>query len=120
MKPFLNFFIIFFVIDILRAEHLGCQDENGNFVDWFYAYKLPKNPTKLSKGPGQSGLNYLYITSDSATSDWILSNRLVNDSNSIMGNTLDEIYNDKSENLILMYNDEPPNEDLLQPDGNYF
>lgn len=102
-------FVLLFASTIAIAERLGCRDESGELIDWYYLYKLPKSIEDNEIGATNSGLNYLFITPES-TDKWTLSKRLVNDSLSIPGRTLGPIYNDKSDNnLVIMYNDEPTN-----------
>jgi deoxyribonuclease II len=91
------------------ADRLGCRDESGNMVDWFYLYKLPNEFDRKAETVEQSnsGLNYLFIT---ASSDrWTLSQRLINESNSMPGLTLSPAYHKNNDNFVMMYNDEPPN-----------
>ncbi|KAG5666998.1 hypothetical protein PVAND_015001 [Polypedilum vanderplanki] len=112
-----NFFINFLIILLFIrnsfeiAERLGCQDENGDMVDWFYLYKLPSKYSHISN----SGLEYLYITPHSSSlSSWTKSIKLINSTESMPGRTLSIIYN-KSHNhdlLFAMYNDEHPNGDV--------
>lgn len=108
-------FILLFCLQISTgvwsvAERLGCKDESGNLVDWYYLYKLPNSFEENEIEKTNSGLNYLYITPSSMT-QWTMSKRLINDSASIPGMTLSFIYNDKDEDnlLVMMYNDEPSN-----------
>lgn len=87
------------------ADRLGCRDEAGNMVDWFYLYKLPKQLE--SDGASNSGMNYLFVT-PSSSGEWTLSKRLLNDSSSMPGQTLSPVYEKTDSNLFMMYNDEPP------------
>lgn len=92
------------------AERLGCRDESGKLVDWFYLYKLPKSLEESeAEKHSSSGLSYAYIL-PSSTEGWTLSERLVNESSSIPGLTLSFIYKkNDDDNLVMMYNDEPTN-----------
>lgn len=118
MKPlskniFCLVFVQFFVGTFSIAERLGCRDESGKMIDWFYLYKLPKtvDGNEVTKHTSL-GMNYLYITPSTPTDQWTLSERLVNDSSSMPGSTLSFIYdyqNKNENNLVMMYNDEPPN-----------
>ncbi|XP_070505158.1 deoxyribonuclease-2-alpha [Chironomus tepperi] len=107
-----NIFISFVVICVIIgrsdaiAERIGCRDENGKLVDWYFLYKLPNKYSDSTK----SGLEYLYIT-PSSQSAWTLSSHLVNSTSSMLGQTLSLVY-DKSQSydfLVAMYNDEPTN-----------
>src|SRR5690349_881753 len=107
-------FALLFSSALAIAERLGCRDEEGNLVDWFYIYKLPNSFGDNEIDSKSSGLNYLFITPDS--SDWILSKLLINDSMSMPGKTLSPMYEDHKDNdLVMMYNDEPTNG---PPEGN--
>jgi deoxyribonuclease-2 len=120
MKKFLFIFSLILLINfgVSISERIGCKDEDGNLVDWFYLYKLPNkfandlNPDSSSSEylNGQnSGLEYLYMTNFSSNS-WTRSARLINSTSSLPGRTLDFIYSKNIENfLVAMYNDEPTN-----------
>ena len=117
MKSFV--FLVFFIILVLnfvlvatKDEELGCRDETGELVDWFYLYKLPSsaifNGVDSVKHP-DNGLNYLYITSDSKDTEWTLSENLINSTESSPGHTLSQsVFGGNENNLIVMYNDQPP------------
>lgn len=91
---------------------LGCRDEGGNLIDWFYLYKLPNtfdNDGEVHRTVIH-GLSYMFVTPTS-NSKWIYSRQLINESTSMPGMTLAEIYNNgDDDNLVIMYNDDPPNE----------
>lgn len=104
---FLVCFLELFAFAYSVASEIGCRDENGNLIDWYYLYKLPN---KLEGHESQFGLKYLFITPTS-TSQWTLSDRLINDADSIPGKTLSLIYNRNGTDdnvIVMMYNDEPP------------
>lgn len=102
----------FFAGGFSIADRLGCRDEDGKLVDWFYLYKLPNKFDGLrdKENTKSDGLNYLYIT-PSSMSQWTFSKRLINESTSMPGETLSFIYKpqDVDNNLVMMYNDEPTN-----------
>jgi deoxyribonuclease II len=104
MKFLLGISVVFQLSSVVFgiADRIGCRDEDGNLVDWFYLYKLPK-----IDGKSESGLNYLFVTSSS--SNWTMSQKLMNDSSSMVGKTFEEVYIDRKDNKIkLLYNDEAP------------
>ena len=110
------FFYVPLVFQLLNCvfgtENIGCRDESGNLIDWFYLYKLPNTYSgQRSERNVQSGFKYLFVT-PSVTSKWVLSKKFVNDSASMPGRTLAEVYQgtNKEDNLVMMYNDEPPND----------
>lgn len=87
-----------FQVGSVTTKYIGCLDENGQPTDWFYLYKLPKRVAA-------SGLNYLYLTGTS--NGWRLANVTIDDRQSIPGAMISGLtVND----LIIMYNDEPPGE----------
>ncbi|XP_066228311.1 deoxyribonuclease-2-beta isoform X2 [Saccopteryx leptura] len=97
---FLGFF------GVLEAT-ISCRNEEGDAVDWFAFYKLPKRQDKKST---TTGLEYLYL--DSTTRSWRRSKQLMNTTESILGRTLEQLYEayaSKSNNTAyLMYNDGVP------------
>lgn len=66
-------------------------------------YKFPtlKHSNKLVK----AGVAYMYMTSD-YHNEWIVSNKSINDSDSLIGNTLSSLYSKKP--FYILYNDQPP------------
>lgn len=112
MRFFVYFALVFqLLICVFGTENIGCRDESGNLIDWFYLYKLPNTYNDQNRVRNvHSGFKYLFVT-PSVTSKWVLSKIYVNDSASIPGRTLDVAYQgtNKKENLVMMYNDEPPN-----------
>lgn len=96
---------------ILQVAHC-CYDENGNVVDYFIVYKVPKLENS-SNNLIRNGYGYAYMSSSSSKS-WHLSKRSISDKNSILGLTLKPIFdnnrkvdNKKTANLIA-YSDQPP------------
>lgn len=110
MKLQYSFVFVALIAEVFStAERLGCKDEKGNLIDWYYLYKLPNsyNHNGVEKS-SNSGMNYLFIT-PSSTSQWTLSKRLLNDLQSMPGLTLAPAYNKSRDDvLVMMYNDEPP------------
>ncbi|KAM9244858.1 deoxyribonuclease-2-beta [Dugong dugon] len=92
---------------VLEAKTISCRNEDGEAVDWFTFYKLPKRQEKES---GETGLEYLYL--DSTTRSWRRSNQLMNATSSVLGRTLHQLYEahaSKSNNTAyLIYNDGVP------------
>lgn len=89
------------------SAELGCRDENGNLVDWYYLYKLPEKVARAEGHSETAGLHYTFITADRASVGWQLSARNVNESGSIPGRTVEPVLAAKNL-LALLYNDEPP------------
>ncbi|XP_043467775.1 plancitoxin-1 [Leptopilina heterotoma] len=95
---------------IVAAGPRQCRGENNQPVDWYVLYKLPKRPESSNKLV-QKGVAYLYMTSETSSQKWTLSDKDISSKNSIPGNTLASLYDNKQEDdeLWLLYNDQPPN-----------
>lgn len=92
------------------ADIIGCRDESGKLVDWYYLYKLPNDyENSGSVDQKETGLNYAFIT-PSSMDQWTLSKHLINESSSMAARTLSLAYGQSGSenNLVMMYNDEPP------------
>ena len=72
-----------------------CLDESGTPVDWYTVYKLPREQHKLhSNNPlVNEGVAYAYMTS-SSEQRWKLSERSIEDPESMAGRTLAPLYRD--------------------------
>ncbi|XP_062560248.1 plancitoxin-1 [Armigeres subalbatus] len=87
---------------------IGCRDEDNNLVDWYYLYKLPEAAADHPSKNATSGLHYAFITSQSSTG-WQISEKNINQSESIPGRTLEPLFLGESNELLkILYNDEPP------------
>ncbi|XP_007944351.1 deoxyribonuclease-2-beta [Orycteropus afer afer] len=95
------------LLGVLEATTISCRNEEGEAVDWFVFYKLPKRQDKEN---GETGLEYLYL--DSTTRSWRRSKQLINTTKSILGRTLQQLYEayaSKNNNTAyLIYNDGVP------------
>ena len=121
------------------SSSLSCRDEDGNQVDWWILYKLPKrkeegnfslkhknnkhkhhkhkknhrhkHKSKQFEAYINEGVAYAYLTSSMPDNEWTLSEYSINDERSMPGKTLKELYDQNNNpNLFsLMYNDEHPN-----------
>ncbi|KAM4873586.1 LOW QUALITY PROTEIN: deoxyribonuclease-2-beta [Thomomys bottae] len=89
---------------ILEASTIACRNEEGEAVDWFIFYKLPKGQG------GETGLEYLYL--DSTIRRWRRSEQLMNTIRSALGRTLQPLYDtygSKTNNTAyFIYNDGVP------------
>ncbi|XP_017901164.1 PREDICTED: deoxyribonuclease-2-beta isoform X3 [Capra hircus] len=92
---------------ILEATKISCRNEEGEAVDWFTFYKLPKKQNEESR---ETGLEYLYL--DSTTRSWSRSKQLMNASTSVLGRTLQQLYeasaSENNSTAYLIYNDGVP------------
>ncbi|CAH1113580.1 unnamed protein product [Psylliodes chrysocephalus] len=89
----------------LHTNALDCRDQQNYAVDWFLVYKIPT--LKVDKDNIRHGHGYIYLTSKDDS--WKFSAISINNSKSIIGNTLSDLYKDKSSLSYILYNDEPPN-----------
>ncbi|XP_016044367.1 deoxyribonuclease-2-beta [Erinaceus europaeus] len=89
------------------ATAISCRNEEGEAVDWFTFYKLPKRQDKEKR---DIGLEYLYL--DSTTRRWKRSKQLMNSTQSVLGKTLEQLYEayaSKGNNTAyVIYNDGVP------------
>ncbi|KAI1891981.1 hypothetical protein AGOR_G00149300 [Albula goreensis] len=87
-------------------SEISCRNEDGEPVDWFIMYKLPK----YKIGDVGSGLDYMYL--DSTLKDWRMSKFLVNTSQGALGSTLKPLYTGEelrsNSSAYMFYNDAPP------------
>lgn len=99
--------LLFFALSgVLGGPEISCISEDGEAVDWFIFYKLPK---KAAKATEKAGLQYLYL--DSTMQAWIKSHHLINSNRSALGRTLEQLYeahNSKNGSAYLIYNDGAP------------
>ncbi|XP_075226785.1 deoxyribonuclease II isoform X2 [Lycorma delicatula] len=104
MLSIISFYLVLLGIKLINAE-LSCSDENGNSVDWFFLYKLPDEKGNNDK---DNGTNYFYMTSNTVSKEWIISDKLITDANSMPAITLKPLYSNTSDVLWILYNDQPP------------
>ncbi|XP_047134045.1 plancitoxin-1 isoform X1 [Hydra vulgaris] len=105
-------FLYFFLTT--ASGKLTCINDNGDSVDMFILYKLPRIKTYHVPDLVHSGLGYGYL--DSQTMKFALSSFSIGDQNSAAGRTLNQVYskfknNDNTVEDIahIFYNDENPN-----------
>lgn len=84
---------------------LQCKTESGQNVDWFVAFKIPKEEAQKSPDAGRL---YVYLSSDSKTSDWTVGKYQVQDEKSLFGRTLAPLYSSSSSSNFFAYSDQPP------------
>lgn len=75
-------------------------------------------PGRFGDGDAAKGKEYVFITSKSSDFNWTLSNRTIDDRESIAGQTFSQAYfnasNLVSDRFLIAYNDEPPDH---KPEG---
>ncbi|XP_053490179.1 deoxyribonuclease-2-beta isoform X3 [Ictalurus furcatus] len=112
-RPFrLIFFQVFFFLSSLCEGEISCLNEDGQPVDWFIMYKLPK----YKQGNVGSGVDYMYL--DPSLPNWQMSKYLVNTSEGALGKTLSQLYQRYMSNssAYMLYSDAPP---VLKYEYNY-
>lgn len=96
---------------------LSPRNENGQPVDWWFAYKVPKIPAAHNEH-GTTGYEYIYF--DHATGKMTLSPHLMTDKESILHQTLDPVLKAPSDTTgWILYNDEMPDEAQRTDSGSY-
>jgi deoxyribonuclease-2 len=93
---------------------LSALDENGQAVDWWFIYKVPKLGTGIADSESTTGYEYVYYDSriDGAGGKIAQSNNKLGDKQGALDRTLDSVFGkypdaDSSTGWIL-YNDEYP------------
>ncbi|XP_040607560.1 deoxyribonuclease-2-beta [Mesocricetus auratus] len=97
--------LLFFALSgVLGTGKISCINEEGEAVDWFVFYKLPK------KVGEDIGLQYMFL--DSTMASWRKSRQLVSSKESILGRTLAQLYeayaSKRNDTAYLIYNDGIP------------
>ena len=108
------------------SETVTCRDQDGQEVDWWILYKLPKKKKsylrkhkkhfkKKHKSPQlesylNEGIAYVYLTSALPDTSWTLSTVSINDSESMPAKTLNKLYQEQQDQSLfsILYNDEHP------------
>jgi len=99
------------------ASGLGCIDDDGNAVDWFYAYKLPENSSQSQEAISW-GDGFVYLLSSGSASSWTFSDSAAGYDDSMMGRTLHPIYLSGRDDLVyVLYNDEKPDDSTSSSRG---
>lgn len=98
-------FLVLLWISGVQSRKLQCLDEGGRPVEWFYLYKLPKHVSG-------EGLDYIYLHPQSG--GWKTSEKTIDDPQSIPGSLISQL---TSDDLAIMYNDEPPEQKSDETNG---
>ncbi|KAF7226575.1 deoxyribonuclease-2-alpha [Nothobranchius furzeri] len=88
---------------------ISCYNDQGDAVDWFYLYKLPKEHGTKSPKEGE-----LYLLLEKGSEGWTEGKVTVNDSLGALGRTVGQLYSQEknSEMAYVLYNDQQPPEEL--------
>ncbi|KAF5910053.1 ribosome production factor 1 [Clarias magur] len=95
---------VFFFLGSPCEGQISCLNEDGQPVDWFVMYKLPR----YQQGKVGSGVDYMYL--DPSLPSWQMSKHAVNTSEGALGRTLNQLYQryESSSSAYMLYNDAPP------------
>ncbi|XP_075062760.1 deoxyribonuclease-2-alpha [Mixophyes fleayi] len=91
------------LLPCLCSAAISCYGDQGKPVDWFIAYKLPRQDHTP-----EGGMHYMY--QDGNTGGWVRGSALMNSTKSAVGHTVDQLYkSSKSKDVAyVLYNDQPP------------
>ncbi|XP_028984101.1 deoxyribonuclease-2-alpha [Betta splendens] len=89
---------------------ITCYNDQGEAVDWFYLYKLPKEHGR--KHPEEEGKMYLLL--EKGSEGWTDGKVTVNDTTGALGRTVGQLYSQgkNTEVAYILYNDQKPPEDF--------
>ncbi|XP_062255377.1 deoxyribonuclease-2-alpha [Platichthys flesus] len=91
------------------SSPISCYNDNGEAVDWFYLYKLPKQHREKSPTRGE-----LYLLLDKGSEGWTDGKVTVNDTTGALGRTVGQLYSQgkSTEVAYVLYNDQTPSKNL--------
>jgi deoxyribonuclease-2 len=101
--------VVFLVLlSVTESYKLSCRDEKtGQELDWFTLYKLPRDQEAVTTPASAhltQGTAYMFMTN--LNQEWTLSSLSMNDSQSIMGRTLESYFNKSDKDVgYIVYND---------------
>jgi deoxyribonuclease II len=101
----LNTCFLLTIVNSVRPDSITCRNEQNLPIDWFSAYKLPKSAKQRNKLVA-TGTAYTFITE--TFQYWSLSNYSLNDSSSLVGNSINVLYskNNNTDIGYILYNDQ--------------
>ncbi|XP_020496092.2 deoxyribonuclease-2-alpha [Labrus bergylta] len=88
---------------------ISCYNDQGDAIDWFYLYKLPKEHGRTSPQPGS-----LYLLLEKGSEGWTNGKGTVNDTTGALGRTVGQLYSrgKNTELAYILYNDQRPSQDF--------
>ncbi|KAM8870783.1 deoxyribonuclease-2-alpha isoform 2-T3 [Spinachia spinachia] len=91
---------------------ITCYNDHGEAVDWFYMYKLPKDPNRQSPHRGKS-----YLLLERGSEGWTNGTGTVNDTAGALGRTVGQLYprGQNTDVAYVLYNDQRPEDDFGDP-----
>ncbi len=100
--------LVFCILGSSAAKvNLSCLGEQGESLDWYTVYKLPKGNAQNSSKFLSIGTAHMFITN--LKQKWTMSNLSLTDQNSMNGKTLNSIYYSKKNDpdcWRIVYNDQ--------------
>lgn len=107
MLLFLSVLILYVPLEG-NTSPISCYNDQGDAVDWFYIYKLPKEHGSKSPEQGE-----MYLLLDQGSEGWTEGKGTVNDTTSALGRTVGQLYTQGKNTDIayILYNDQKPHED---------
>ncbi|KAI8432233.1 hypothetical protein MSG28_004681, partial [Choristoneura fumiferana] len=106
MYRYVNLIIFLLFVASCFCVTPQCRNERGEPVDWFYVYKLPREKNHLNPLV-RRGVAYMHLTPSKLRGGWIMSDLSIADPRSMIGKTLQPLYQPKN-TISLVYNDQPP------------
>ncbi|KAI3361344.1 hypothetical protein L3Q82_013521 [Scortum barcoo] len=84
---------------------ISCYNDQGDAVDWFYIYKLPKDPGEKSSENGK-----IYLLLEKGSESWANGKVTVNDTTGALGRTVGQLYSQGKDTEVayILYNDQRP------------
>lgn len=88
---------------------ISCYNDQGDAVDWFYVYKLPKEHGRKAPIKGEK-----YLLMNKGGEGWTDGKYTVNDTAGALGRTVGQLYSQgkNKEVAYILYNDQPPLKDV--------
>ncbi|XP_056300198.1 deoxyribonuclease-2-alpha [Pseudoliparis swirei] len=96
------------------SSPISCYNDQGDAVDWYYMYKLPKGHGGKSPHRGE-----LYLLMEEGSEGWTNGTGTVNDTTAALGRTVGQLYSQgrNSEVGYILYNDQRPTGGVGDPGG---
>ncbi|XP_070768353.1 deoxyribonuclease-2-alpha [Enoplosus armatus] len=88
-----------------NTSPISCYNDQGDAVDWFYIYKLPKEHGRKSPQQGET-----YLLLEKGSEGWTNGTGTVNDTAGALGRTVGQLYSQgkNTEIAYILYNDQRP------------
>ncbi|GBN44978.1 hypothetical protein AVEN_140416-1 [Araneus ventricosus] len=86
--------VVIFLFSSSFAVEFGCKNEDGQNVDWFVNYKIPKLEQGYSGTNLADGTAYAYMSSNTP-GRWTLSSESITSDSSMLAKTLHPVIHNK-------------------------